>query len=179
MIPACILFIASILFTTNVDARMYQWTDEDTGTTQLSGKPPAWYRSDQGGPRVFVFEKNRIIDDTAIEVSDGERERLRQEAFLKAEEDRAAAREKAMAAEELKSSLKKDRLLQEETAAMVGEEPEEIMPEEEAAETEMVEMPADDQTLEEMRELIHEWEEQQAREARQKLEMQQEANPVY
>jgi len=177
MIPACLLFIASILFSTIADARMYQWTDPGTGTTQLSGKPPTWYRSEQGGPRVFVFEKNRIIDDTAIDVSDSERENLRHQAFLQAEEDRAAAREKAMAAEELKSSLKRDRSLQEESAAIVEAEPDEIVPEEEA-EAEMVEMPTDDQTMEEMRELVREWEEQQAREARQMLERQQ-AIPAY
>lgn len=180
IIPVRILFIASILFTASADARMYQWTDPDTGTTQLSGKPPTWYRSEQGGPRVFVFEKNRIVDDTAIEVSTGERESLRRQAFLKAEEDRTAAREKALAAEELKSSFKRDGSLQGDAAEMVEEVPE-VVPEEDAeaeAEEEMAEMPADDKTLEELRELIREWEEQQAREARQKLEMQQ-GNPVY
>jgi len=32
----------------SVQAQMYQWTDPESGTTQLSGKPPAWYRSVEG-----------------------------------------------------------------------------------------------------------------------------------
>ena len=59
-----------IICSTNVSARMYQWQEPDTGTTQLSGKPPAWYRSTAGGPRVFVFDDGRLIDDTAVKVSE-------------------------------------------------------------------------------------------------------------
>src|SRR5690554_7481361 len=51
-------------YTTLFRSRMYQWIDPDTQTTQLSGKPPTWYRSAEGGPRVLVFEKGLMVDDT-------------------------------------------------------------------------------------------------------------------
>lgn len=83
-------------------ARMYQWLDPDNGTTQLSGKPPAWYRSSQRGPRVLVFENGRLIDDTGVRVSKTERDKLRRQAFLKMERDRAIAEEKALLARKRK-----------------------------------------------------------------------------
>jgi hypothetical protein len=68
-------------------ARMYQWNDPVTGTTQLSGSPPAWYRSGEDGPRVYVFERGRVIDDTGIPVTEDRRVYLRSQAILKAEPD--------------------------------------------------------------------------------------------
>ena len=62
-------------------ARMYQWRSTATGTTQLSGTPPAWYRSDARGPRIYVFENNLLVDDTGITVSAEQRETLRSKAF--------------------------------------------------------------------------------------------------
>jgi hypothetical protein len=62
-------------------ARMYQWVNPQSGRTQMSGKPPAWYRSDKPGPRVFVFENGRLIDDTARAVGLEERAALRATAF--------------------------------------------------------------------------------------------------
>ncbi|MGE0861393.1 MAG: hypothetical protein AB7P42_19925 [Gammaproteobacteria bacterium] len=62
-------------------ARMYQWRSPATGTTQLSGTPPAWYRTLEGGPRVYVFDANRLVDDTGIAVSDEQRRALRAAAF--------------------------------------------------------------------------------------------------
>lgn len=81
-----LLFVLTLLLAAPVQARMYQWVSPDTGTTQLSGKPPSWYRSGRPGPRVFVFEHGRIIDDTAIKVTEAERERLRDQAFEKADQ---------------------------------------------------------------------------------------------
>lgn len=66
-------------------ARMYQWRSPATGTTQLSGTPPAWYRTVEGGPRVYVFDANRLVDDTGIAVSDEQRRALRAAAFGEAE----------------------------------------------------------------------------------------------
>lgn len=93
-----------------VYARMYQWTEPDTGSTQLSGKPPAWYRSSSSGPRVFVFENGRLIDDTAAEVSDKVRERMREQAFVLAEEDDQKAKDKVTKSRELKQKFTKDGL---------------------------------------------------------------------
>jgi hypothetical protein len=64
-----------------VEARMYQWINPASGRTQLSGKPPTWYRGKTEGPRVFVFENGRLIDDTAREVSETEQQSLRTQAF--------------------------------------------------------------------------------------------------
>lgn len=87
--------IMLIMFMQPVAARMYQWTDPVSGRTQLSGNPPAWYRSGGDNPRVFVFEKGQLIDDTGVAVEEAQRRRLRQEALVGAEESAAAAKRKA------------------------------------------------------------------------------------
>jgi hypothetical protein len=86
-------------------ARMYQWVDPDTGTTQLSGKPPSWYRSTANGPRVFVFENGRLIDDTGISAPAEENERLRNIALLKAEQDVQTAMVKLQQASQQKAIM--------------------------------------------------------------------------
>lgn len=65
----------------DAEARMYQWSNEATGTVQLSGSPPAWYRSNAGGPRVFVFDNGQLIDDTAVPVEEEHRQLLHTNAF--------------------------------------------------------------------------------------------------
>lgn len=62
-------------------ARLYQWRSPHTGTTQLAGRPPIWYRSTVPGPRVLVFARGRLIDDTAQVVTEAERRALRAAAF--------------------------------------------------------------------------------------------------
>ena len=84
-------------------ARMYQWDDPDTGTPQLSGKPPYWYRGDESGPRVFVIDNGHVVDDTAVQVPDNQRRQLREAAFLRAERDEAQFRAKLEEAERLKA----------------------------------------------------------------------------
>lgn len=61
--------------------RLYQWIDPHTGTTQLSGRPPAWYRADAAGPRVFAFERGRLVDDSAVRLSERARRWVRAEAL--------------------------------------------------------------------------------------------------
>ena len=109
MVLTRILLVVVILLSGNVYARMYQWSDPDSGSTQFSGKPPAWYRSVTGGPRVFVFDNGRLIDDTAVEISDAKRQRLRQWAFVLGEEDRQRAREKNAKAQLLKQKYAKEK----------------------------------------------------------------------
>jgi len=46
-------------------APMYQWTDPQTGSVQLAGHPPPWFRTGAPGPRVRVFEHGKVVDDTA------------------------------------------------------------------------------------------------------------------
>ena len=172
------LFICLLLFSSLVYARMYQWIEPGSGTTQLSGKPPAWYRSTEGGPRIFVFEKGRVIDDTSIEVSDNERELLRQRAFIKAEEDREGAREKLAKANKIKAEFDKkseEASAQEQPGEAMDEETEISLPDliedEETPESKDTPKSKDTGTvLEEMRALIGEWEKEQTRSARNLLE---------
>lgn len=154
-----ILIIVLVLVSISVQARMYQWNDPDTGITQLSGRPPAWYRSDTGGPRVIVFDKGKIIDDTNIKVSDEERESLRIQALLKVEQDREVARQKMLQSEQIKTKL---------DAATEGKEPtvENGMTEPSVNETESTTAESDnqpssgDQTEEQLRRLLSEWDKQ-------------------
>lgn len=73
--------ILLVLLASLAQAQMYQWVSPESGNTQLSGRPPAWYRSVDGGPRVLVFDKGKLVDDTAVPVSPGERLSLRAAAF--------------------------------------------------------------------------------------------------
>ncbi|MGH8614940.1 MAG: hypothetical protein ACREYF_23700 [Gammaproteobacteria bacterium] len=75
------LLLILVLLAPLSQARMYQWVNAESGSTQLSGKPPSWYRGVGHGPRVIVVEKGKIVDDTATQVPDWQRERLRAEAF--------------------------------------------------------------------------------------------------
>jgi hypothetical protein len=83
---------------------MYQWVNPVSGRTQFSGKPPPWYRSDVGGPRVFVFEGGRLLDDTAIHVPEGERQALRNQAIQAANLTGQAPIEKTLKPPETRSS---------------------------------------------------------------------------
>lgn len=76
-ISACVIALTSA----NAHARMYQWSNPSSGIVQLSGSPPAWYRSTTRGPRVLVFDNGQLIDDTAIVVGEPVRQSLRAAAF--------------------------------------------------------------------------------------------------
>lgn len=76
-------------------ARMYQWVDPETGTPYLSGSPPAWYRSNDGGPRVQVWEGDRLVDDTQWRASVERARRLREEAQRAQEERDEQERQRA------------------------------------------------------------------------------------
>ena len=78
-----------------VSARMYQWDNPDTGRTHLSGTPPAWYRTGNDGPRVFVFEGGQLVDDTGVAVSEEKRRTLRQQALIEAADNKKQARQRA------------------------------------------------------------------------------------
>ncbi len=75
------LLLILVLLAPLSQARMYQWVNPVSGSTQLSGKPPSWYRRVGDGPRVIVFEKGKIVDDSATWVPEWQRDRLRAEAF--------------------------------------------------------------------------------------------------
>lgn len=161
------LTIFLLLLSATAQGRMYQWKDPDTGTTQLSGKPPAWYRSGESGPRVFVFDKGRIIDDTSIELSDVQRDSLRQEALLQTEKDRQKAIEEAKEAEEMKAQINMG--TKEEVPFMNKEEEPEVIPDKQAESVED-ENKQEKLTEERMRALITEWENQKTEQARKKAD---------
>lgn len=94
-----LLFILLSTLAVSVQARMYQWNNPDTGTTQLSGTPPPWYRSETGGPRVFVFEKGQLIDDTARRVPEAQRRFLREQAVNQAAADEEQERSRELQTE--------------------------------------------------------------------------------
>jgi hypothetical protein len=160
-----LLFFSQIIFGQSVQAQMYQWADPETGTTQLSGKPPAWYRSAEGGPRVFVFNRGKIVDDTGIEVSDGKRISLRTKAFIDAEEDRVAANQKAMEAAKLKAAMKRN-------SVDISEEETHEHQVESSEDEELIEkeMSTEEESVEKLKELIADWEDKRTEEARAILE---------
>ena len=78
------------LISAGAQARMYQWKSAATGAAQLAGEPPAWYRSDRGGPRVRVFDSGNLVDDTAIKLPRNQSDELRTEAFRESEQRQRA-----------------------------------------------------------------------------------------
>lgn len=132
-------------------ARMYQWVEPDTDTPQLSGKPPTWYRSREGGPRVIVYDKNEIIDDTARDVSEADRERLRQEAMMQAERDQAAINERLVEAKRMQAVLDRNRTVEETPVEDVLVEESEPEPAAEPASE------SQNPTIDAMRALVEQW----------------------
>ena len=82
------LLLPLLLLATTAEARLYQWTNPQTGSAQLSGAPPSWYRSPAGGPRVLVYDNGQLIDDTAVAIPSENGEILRKEAFQEVEHRR-------------------------------------------------------------------------------------------
>lgn len=161
-----LVFFSQSVLMQSVQAHMYQWTDPESGTTQLSGKPPAWYRSVEGGPRVFVFYRGKIVDDTGIKISDEQRISLRTKAFINAEEDRIAAQQKATEAAKLKAAMenKSEEITEENTdvKALPDESQinlEEVMAMEKPDDEEMMgaEISEEEESIEKMKALIEEW----------------------
>lgn len=100
----------------SADARMYQWMSPSTGSLQMSGEPPPWYRSQGDGPRVYVFEDGFLVDDTAIDVSDARKRALRRNAFAELSERRTL---EALARVRAGTATDEDRVLAEKSAEPV------------------------------------------------------------
>ncbi len=173
-----ILVLLFLITAISVEARMYQWTEPGVETTQLSGKPPAWYRSTAGGPRVFVFDNGRLIDDTAVNVSDEVRQRMREEAFILVEEDKQKAQEKIAKAEKTrkkqikdkpetnKETTREEKVQQESTIELITEA---LFPKENKEEQQS-EANLAEQSLDELKAIITDWEESRTQDAKQALE---------
>lgn len=173
-----LIFFSQFVLSQSVQAQMYQWVDPETGTTQLSGKPPVWYRSAEGGPRVFVFNRGKVVDDTGIDISDEQRISLRTKAFVSAEGDRLAAKKKAMEAAKLKAAMKRNAdktLMQDGEIAGFPDEPQNES-RDEVVEAPVVEELAEIETREEeisvekMKALITEWESKRTEKAKALLQ---------
>jgi len=163
-----LLFFSQSVFMQSVQAQMYQWADPETGTTQLSGKPPAWYRSVEGGPRVFVFSRGKIVDDTGIKISDEQRISLRTQAFIKAEDDRIAAQNKAAEAAKLKAAMENSN--QEITGKNTGDEA--SLDESQINLEQAMAMSEDEEemSVKELKALVKEWENMRTEDARAVLQ---------
>ncbi len=104
-------------------ARVYQWADPETGTAYMSGMPPAWYRTKEGGPRVLVFEKGKLVDDTEWRASREREKSLRAKAVKELEGRKLAEEKKLLEAKQAASEETKDK--EEEAGAVIEEEPDE------------------------------------------------------
>lgn len=109
--PLLVVLLVSLLAPAIAEARMYQWVSPGSGSVQLSGQPPPWYRSAQGGPRVQVFDNGNLIDDTAIELPRSQRDELRELAFRESEQ-----RQRAEAVKRLEHAARRKQLQREEIA---------------------------------------------------------------
>lgn len=160
-----------LVFSQGISARMYQWVEADTGSTQLSGKPPMWYRSASSGPRVFVFDNGRLIDDTAIEVDDEVRQQLRRRAFVLVEEDQQQAKDKLAKSLELKQKFVKDKPKKTALEGALERAPsdEALIVDEDSIEGQEEDVSTEN-TDDAMRQLIADWEKVQTENAKKALE---------
>jgi hypothetical protein len=108
-----VLALALALASPGAGARMYQWVGAGSAAVQLSGEPPPWYRSGQGGPRVRVFDNGNLVDDTAIALPAAQREALREAAFRESEQ-----RQREEAVKRLEHAARQEQLQREEVARL-------------------------------------------------------------
>lgn len=166
---ACVVLSGVLCVVIPAQARMYQWINPSSGNTQLSGNPPTWYRSPQGGPRVLVFERGKAIDDTAIVVPEGTRDELRSQAFQAQESTRAATTALEVSAEGEAETAAADS-----TAAEAGSSEQEAR---KSASGELAEMDAD--TVERLKDIISAWDRMKLEQAKKLIrsEAPNEPNP--
>ena len=144
------LCLSLILLAGTADARMYQWVDPVTGSLQMSGKPPAWYRSGWDGPRVRVFDNGTVVDDTSIQVSEDEMQALREDAFRQFDEARQLNALKRLESEALKETEREQRLSRVDDLSVEDLD-------EDLADDEILPDSIDEDTIDELKDLIKEW----------------------
>ena len=137
-----------LVLSLDTEARMYQWIDPVTGSIQMSGKPPAWYRSSWEGPRVRVLENGLLIDDTAITVSEDETQALREEAFRQFAETQELEALKRLESDKLKQAERDERLSQLDEL--------DISDDEDVTDVELPNTVSED-TIQELKDLIDQW----------------------
>lgn len=148
------VFIIALTVSIVCEARMYQWINPNTGSVQLSGTPPAWYRAGDG-PRVRVFDDGNLVDDTAIELPRLHNDELRETAFKEFAERRQleALRklERAAEREERRSQREAVRLAEEQRVKEVTAEGETN------ASADLTPETLGPQTIERLKRIISEW----------------------
>lgn len=156
------VFVAALLFQASpAFARMYQWLESGSGIVRLSGDPPPWYRNGRQGPRTLVFENGRLIDDTAIELPREQEEKMRNMAFrevdLKREEGVVKKLERA-ALREARQKEERPAPVQDDSGGAQSEQP----VQEETKEPTVTAENLDSKAVEQMKNLIKEWDKQRA-----------------
>ena len=145
---ALVVLVSGLTISFQTEARMYQWVDPVTGSIQMAGKPPAWYRSSWDGPRVRVLENGLLIDDTAIDVSEDEMQALREEAFRQFAQAQELEALKRLETDKLKQDERDERLSQLEDL--------DISEVEEESPTELPNAVSED-TIQQLKDLIDQW----------------------
>ena len=159
-----VLFLAGAVLAGPAEARLYQWVNPDSGYTQLSGKPPSWYRSEQSGPRVFVFENGQLLDDTNVVVNDAQRQELRWLAFsLANEEQQALSEERAQRLAELYGRAEEEEFY---SADVDDEEPTFSLAAPDIEEQEAAEEDEETATINRLRNVVNAWDLLRTEEAR-------------
>ena len=138
-----LLFSLLLSVAAECEARMYHWVNPRTGTTQLSGAPPSWYRSGREAPRVFVFEQGRLVDDTAVPVTARRRRELRDAAF-----QAVTDRERLKALQRLKQVAKEEDKAETPRSAQRSDRPTEV--------------PSAQETIDQLKAIITRWDQRRA-----------------
>ncbi len=150
-----------VLAAGTVDARVYQWRNPTSGSVELSGTPPAWYRGAVGGPRVLVYQNGQLIDDTAFSVEPALGEELREAAFREFER-----RQEREALKRLERTARRERARREEAERKAADiaslemVPEETQSPVEAAVEEVPEI-LDPQVIDRLKSMLRVWDQQQ------------------
>ena len=158
MMRFALILVLGIVFATSASARMYVWVSGQSGSVEMSGTPPAWYRSDLGGPRIQVFENGSLIDDTAIALSARHDEELRDAAFIEFEQ-----RKQAEAIKRLERAARRERLRMEEADRLGefrSEESEEFETAKAEADPEELPEELDQSMIDRLKNIINQWDSQ-------------------
>jgi len=116
---AALVGVLALIGASVAQARMYQWVNPWSRSPQLSGTPPSWYRSAEGGPRVQVFENGNLVDDTAIPLPRAQAQELRDAAFHEFEQ-----RQREESLRQLERAAQKERRRQEEQERLARQQQE-------------------------------------------------------
>lgn len=165
MVKIALAAVPLIAFACAAEADMFQWTSPESGKVQLSGEPPAWYRAARTGPRVLVFDNGRLVDDTAVSVSDAQRAVLRERAFGAGSEPATAATIEEQTRADLRAAMDEAHELGIDVDEVATEFNEAVAAEEAATDTASL-----SDRVATLKALIDAWDQQQGQQAREVLQ---------